>query len=63
MVYFVAKNSRQLGICLKMIYDEKLKYSVTVYENEKRKIEYEVMAVADKELAEKLKERYRILIS
>lgn len=63
MRYFVAKNERQLGLCLRMLYDENITAIVTVCENDKRKIEYHISPTTDEETFKRLQERYRILIS
>lgn len=63
MQYFVAKNERQLGLCLRMLYDEKITSIVSVCENDKRKIEYHVSPTTDGETFKRLQDRYRILIS
>lgn len=60
---FVAKNPKQLDICLKLLYAERIKFSVRVSENTKKKIEYHISADATDEKVEKLQKQYRILIS
>ncbi|MCM1525248.1 MAG: hypothetical protein NC120_12415 [Ruminococcus sp.] len=60
---FLAVNSKQLGICLKMLYAEKVRYSVKVVENNKGKINYIINAEVDNDTYKKLRERYRIMIS
>lgn len=63
MKKFLAVNSKQLGICLKMLYAEKITFTVEVVENNKGKINYIISVDIDDSLDTKLRERYRILIS
>ena len=63
MQAFRAVSAKQLDLCLKMLYAEKLQFFVSVIENDKRKIEYRISASVDEQAFEKLNERYRILIS
>lgn len=63
MKWFVAKNPKQLDICLKMLYAENITFIVSVCENDKRKIEYHITANTNEQTLELLKERYRIMIS
>ena len=51
MNYFLAVNDRQLGTCLRMLF------------NEKGKIEFHIGIAADQEVFEELNERYKIMIS
>lgn len=61
--FFRATNDKQLGICLRMLYAEKLQGIVTVVKNDKDKIEFHVRITADESYFEELLERYEILIS
>ena len=63
MQEILAKNTSQLGLCLKLLYSENVDFTVTVRENEKLKIEYSVIVDVDQKKFEKLKVSYRILIS
>lgn len=63
MKTFLAKNPKQLDICLKMLYSEHVSFAVAVTETTKKKIVYEITANADEQLIEGLMEKYRILIS
>lgn len=63
MQEILAKNTSQLGLCLKLLYSENVDFTVTVRENEKLKIEYSVIVDVDQKKFEKLKVIYRILIS
>ena len=60
---FVAKNSADLGLCLKLLYSEHMDFSVEVRETEKLKVIYVVKIMADIETCEDLEVRYRILVS
>lgn len=63
MSEFKAVNAKQLDICLKMLYAEKLQFFVRVIENSKRKIEYRIGVMTDEQTFGLLNERYRILVS
>lgn len=63
MKAFLAKNPKQLDICLKLLYAEKVGFTVAVTENRKRKIEYLITALTDDKTIGMLLEKYRILIS
>ena len=60
---FTAKNPKQLDLCLRLLYAERVPFSVNVRESNKKKIEYVVMAKVDEQKADELEEKYRILIS
>lgn len=60
---FRAVNAKQLDLCLRMLYAEKLQFFVSVVENNKQKIEYRISTPVGEQTFEKLNERYRILIS
>lgn len=62
-IVFEAKNPKQLDICLKMLYAEKVNFTVKVLETINGKIYYQIVASVSDEDAGVLKERYRILIS
>lgn len=63
MKEFIAKNAKQLNLCLRMLYAENVSFAVTVKETDKRKIIYGVSVQVDDETFQQLKEKYRILIS
>lgn len=63
MRYFLAVNDKQLGICLRMLYAEKLQPFVETVMNDKNKIEFHVTITTDDEHLSELLERYNILIS
>lgn len=63
MKEFIAKNPKQLDICLRLLYAEKVHFSVVVKETEKHKIEYRIGVHADEKTVESLREKYRILTS
>ena len=59
---FSAKGSRQLDICLRMLYDAGYEFFVKIVKNEKDKIEYRISIVADEEAYQTLSKRFRNLI-
>lgn len=63
MNYFLALNNKQLGICLRMLYAEKIQGFVETVMNGKGKIEFRISIPADNDLFTELDERYKILIS
>lgn len=63
MKEFTAKNPKQLDLCLRLLYAERIGFSVRVYENIKKKIEYKVGIQATEQKIAELEEKYRILIS
>ena len=62
MTVFIAKNPKQLDICLKLLYAEHIAFKVNVQESNKGKIEYAIYAEVDEQKG-RLQEKYRILIS
>lgn len=63
MKTFLAKNPKQLDICLKMLYSEHIEFMVRIKENDRKKIEYNIIANTDEKVIDELLEKYRILIS
>lgn len=63
MKEFIARNPKQLDLCLKLLYAEKVGFIVEVREDQKRKITYSVMVKVESERFAELEEKYRILIS
>lgn len=63
MSCFIATNDRQLGVCLRMLYAEKIQPTVLTVMNDKNKIEFHISISASDELMADLMERYEILIS
>lgn len=63
MKEFIAKNPKQLDICLKLLYAEKVGFNVKVKETDKHRIIYEITADTDSRTRELLREKYRILTS
>jgi len=61
--YFIATNDKQLGLCLRMLYAERLDAYVETVMNSKNKIEFHIGIDADECMIELLMERYEILIS
>lgn len=60
---FLARNPKQLDLCLKLLYSEKTPFSVRVVESTKKKIEYEIGVNVTGEHMTELEEKYRIMIS
>jgi len=64
MEYLLARSDRQLGICLRMLYDEGYKgLVVESVINAKNRMEFHVKVMADEATMAKLNERYQTLIS
>ena len=63
MKTFLARNPKQLDLCLRLLYSERLIFSFRVVESAKKKIEYEIGVQAPEEKINELAEKYRILIS
>ena len=63
MKELVARNPKQLDICLRLLYAESVEFVVNVRETNKRKIYYAIQVVADDQRMAELDEKYRILIS
>lgn len=64
MEYLLAKSDRQLGICLRMLYDEGYKgLVVESVINAKNRMELHVKVMADEDKMAKLNDRYQTLIS
>lgn len=61
MKELIAKNPKQLDICLRLLYAEKIGFEVHVHETEKRKIYYGVEVNTDEETRAAIEEKYRIL--
>lgn len=63
MKTFIAKNPKQLDLCLKLMYMENIRFTVTVTQPSKHKIVYEVYASIDGDDGEALERKYNVLIS
>lgn len=63
MKYFLATTDKQLGVCLRMLYAEKLQPIVETVMNGKGKIEFHVHVTVGDNYRKELEERYNILIS
>ena len=61
----LAKSDEQLGLCLRMLYDEGIcgPLDVRTTKNKKGKVEFYVVVPADDAQFEVLERRYQILIS
>lgn len=62
MKHFVAKNAKQLSTCLKMLYSERIGFSVDIQFANKDKIIYLVMVDVDDKTMEQLEFKYKVLI-
>lgn len=62
MTELIAKNPKQLDICLKMLHAEDISFTVRVIDT-KKKILYGVSADVDDKQARLIEEKYRILTS
>ncbi len=63
MDYFRAVNDKQLGVCLRMLYADKIQGFVETIKGDKGKIEFRISIDVDRQTFEKLLERYEIMIS
>lgn len=59
----IAKNDKQLGVCLRVLCDEGINYNVDIIRDKKRKVNFEIHFKADLQTFEKLRDRYDLLIS
>lgn len=62
MKSFIAKNPKQLDLCLKLMYTEDVKFTVEVTQI-KRKIIYVIYASVTDHEGESLERKYNVLIS
>ena len=63
MQEMIVKNSRQLGLCLKLLYAEHEKFSVQISENNDKRMEYHIKIQTNRQRAKELIEKCRILMS
>ncbi len=63
MKTFIAKNPKQLDLCLKLMYTEKVQFKVVVTQTAKLKIVYRIDALVDGYVADELERKYNVLIS
>lgn len=64
MNYFVAINDKQLGICLRMLFAEKIEYTIVkTVMTSKHKIEFHIYMQEEDKRLDELIEKYEILIS
>ena len=61
MLTLYARNPKQLDICLRLLYAEKIQFFVDVRENAKGKIFYEVSVLTNEIVFQSLKEKYRVM--
>ena len=62
MNYLIAKNDKQLGVCLKFLYSERESFKVDVFMNEKQKIEFHIVVETNETRFNELKAKYETLI-
>ncbi len=60
---FLARNDKQLGICLRMLYADGFQGVVETVKNDKNKIEFHISIDSDEQTFRLLEERYETLIS
>ena len=63
MDHLIAKTPSQLDRCLRLLYAERLQFYVSVCEDDKGKIYYEISVNADDQTFARVREKYRIMIS
>ena len=63
MHYFKAINDKQLGVCLRMLFADDIRYFVETKMNDKGKIEFLIGVDVSQSKFEMLRKRYEILIS
>lgn len=61
MKELIAKNPKQLDICLRLLYAEKIGFTVHVHESNKKKIYYGISITVDAKKQAEIEEKYRIL--
>lgn len=62
MKVLIAKNPKQLDLCLRLLYAENIRFMVEVIKNDKQKVMYEICVNIDGEAFKKLENKYRTLI-
>ena len=62
MKEFVAKGSRQLDICLRMLFANGIKFNVIPYKDEKEHVYYIVAVKLNKQKYDELSNLYKTLI-
>lgn len=62
MRVFTAKNDRQLGLCLKLLFAEQIPSQVDIELTKKDKVIYLISVSVDEETWHKLESKYKILI-
>lgn len=62
MQVFIAKNDKQLGLCLKLLYSEQVDSQVKLILTEKNRVNYLITVTVDDEAWVKLDSMYKILI-
>lgn len=62
MYMFIAKNDKQLGLCLKLLYSEHIDYSVDLELTKKDRVIYKIWVDISSDAYSELESKYRILI-
>ena len=60
---FIARNGKQLTVCLKLLHMEKVPFALDVEEDNKGKIIYVIDVTVEQSQLAELREKYRIMIS
>lgn len=63
MYDFIAKNPKQMDICLRMLYAEHCEFTLEICETPTGKIVYAITALTGEEKKAQLREKYRIMTS
>lgn len=64
MKFFTAKSDKQLGICLRMLCEEKAEMKVRTVRNDQKKVEFHIIADdMDDEKYDRYQKRYETLIA
>lgn len=62
MKRFVAKGSRQIDLCMRMLFDEGIDFRVIPQLDDKEKVYYVVEVAIDDQMFDKLETRYKRLV-
>lgn len=62
MKTFIAKNAKQLDICLRLLHSQSMQFKVEIKENEKKKIIYTIQIEESEDKEQELEEKYELLI-
>lgn len=59
---FVAKGSRQVDLCMRMLFDEGIDFKVVPQLDDKERVYYRIRITVDEQTYTKLENRYKKLI-